>query len=161
MRAAASALAVALALAGAPGVRAAGPPAPVAAARATPATTSPAETARSFYAWYLPRVAHDHDPIRDDRPALARWVSPALVAEIDRRMKSADGLESDPFLLAQDYLDSWLGAVSVGVARGSEARATVPVVLGAGRPQAQRLEVTLLRGPQGWRIRTVSASARR
>lgn len=132
----------------------------VSASRAPTAEQSPDQVAHDFYAWYLGQLAKDQDPITLKAPQLKDYVSPALLAEIDRKMKSADGMDADYFIKTQDYLDGWLANVAVAPAKVSGASATALVTLGApggARDDLWKLRVTLARGAdRHWKIRSVA-----
>lgn len=111
-------------------------------------------TARDFYVWYVGLMAQDKEP-GDDPAHYARFVSKRLRAAIARKMNSADGMDVDYFIKAQDYLDGWVGHVTATPAtpRGGGARALV--TLGGGsRPW--RLAVSLVREDQRWKISDVT-----
>ena len=150
------AMALAVALAGVAPAQA-GEPADAAVARAV--EQSPDRVAHDFYAWYLAQLAKNQDPITVKAPQLRDYVSPALLAEIERRMHSADGLDADYFLKTQDYLDGWLEHVSVAPAKVAGQSATALVTLGpptAAKDDIWRLRVTLARDAKGWKIRSVA-----
>ncbi len=134
--------------------------APVAASGAQATDQSPDKVAHDFYAWYLGQLAKNQDPITVKAPQLKDYVSPALLAEIDKKMKSADGMDADYFLKTQDYLDGWLANVAVGPAKVAGASATALVTLGApggAKDEIWKLRVTLTSGAdKHWKIRSVA-----
>ena len=135
-------------------------PATAIASAASAAVRSPEQVVHDFYAWYLGQLAKDQDPLTLKSPQLADFVSAALLAEIDRKVKSADGLDADYFLKTQDYLDGWLANVAVGPAKVAGASATAMVTLGApggARDEIWKLRVTLTSGAdKRWKIRSVA-----
>ena len=139
-------------------VTGAGPSA--AASRAQASDQAPDKVAHDFYAWYLGQLAKNQDPITLKAPPLQDYVSPALLADIDRQMNSADGMDADYFLKTQDYLDGWLAHVAVGPAKVAGRSATALVTLGAptaAKDEIWRLRVTLALGVDGhWKIRSVA-----
>lgn len=133
---------------------------PVAANRVQAADQSPDKVAHDFYAWYLGQLAKNQDPISLKAPQLKDYVSPALLAEIDRKMKSADGMDADYFLKTQDYLDGWLANVAAAPAKVAGQSGTVLVTLGAptaAKDELWKLRVTLALGAdKHWKIRSVA-----
>lgn len=133
---------------------------PAAASRSQAADQSPDKAAHDFYAWYLGQLAKNADPISLKAPQLKDYVSAALLAEIDRKMKSADGMDADYFLKTQDYLDGWLANVAVAPAKVAGQSATVLVTLGApggAKDELWKLRVTLALGAdKHWKIRSVA-----
>ncbi len=125
-----------------------------------PLAIQPAEIVREFYHWYLKALAQNKDPVSQDQPTLRRFLSAGLLAEIDRRMKSPDGMEADYFIQAQDYLDEWLeDIVAVPVDTSSRA-ATVDVSLGAKVGKRYQLRVTLSKFADSWKISRVERERR-
>ncbi len=139
--------------------RAAEPAATLASATSA-AAQSPDQVAHDFYAWYLGQLARNQDPVTLKAPPLKDYVSDALLAEIDRQLKSADGMDADYFLKTQDYLDGWLSHVAVGPAKVTGPSATALVTLGApggAKDELWKLRVTLALGAdRHWKIRSVS-----
>ncbi len=126
---------------------------------AVAAEQSPDKVAHDFYAWYLGQLAKNQDPLTLKAPQLRDWVDTALLAEIDRKMHGADGLDADYFLKTQDYLDGWLEHVAVAPAKVSGQTATAVVTLGAptaARDEIWKLRVTLASDGRRWRIRSVA-----
>ena len=130
-----------------------------AGAGAAAVDVAPDKVAHDFYAWYLGELAGDRDPITLKAPLLRQYVAPALLAEIDKKMHSADGMEADYFLKTQDYLEEWVGHVSVAGPKTSGASATTLVTLGpdaAGKGEVWKLRVTLAKDGAAWKIRAVA-----
>lgn len=116
---------------------------------------TPDATVSKFYNWYLHLLATDHDPLRDDRPKLSEYVSKALIQEITQRMNSADGLDADYFIQAQDYLDDWENNISVTKPEINGNTAVLVVTLGATEESRYRLRLTLKKESNIWKIRKV------
>lgn len=110
-----------------------------------------------FYGWYLHSLAADHDPFRDDRTKLSKYVSKALIKEIERRMNSANGLDADYFIQAQDYLDDWENNISVAMPKINGNTASVVVTLGATKDSRHRLALILMKEDRVWKIRKIRA----
>jgi len=131
------------------------PQAPTASAQA-----QPAPMVNDFYRWYLRALKRDHDPLSEDRVTLRKYVAPALIAKIARMMNSADGLESDYFLQAQDYLDEWVDDVTVSPRSSHQGSATLIVSLGSKHGTPWTLEVEVTRIGQGWKVSSVRKTGR-
>lgn len=122
----------------------------------TPAANASApDVTKHFYAWYLSELSHEKDPLSDSRKVIESYVSRSLIQEIERKIHSADGLDADYFIKAQDYLDDWLKRVSVDQIAADETSAHVSVTLGSAKESAQHLRVTLVKEKGLWKIRRV------
>jgi hypothetical protein len=121
------------------------------AVEATPDTIT-----QEFYQWYLGLLVDNKDPMHEEAAVFSKYVSGALTREIEKKIHSADGMEADYFMRAQDYLDDWPGNVSVIAPHIKGSTATVVVSLGAATPSRYRLKVTLAREQGAWKIRKVS-----
>jgi ABC-type transporter MlaC component len=121
---------------------------------AQPKAARARETVTSFYEAYLQALAQNRDPFTQDKAFVKRYVAASLIAEIDKQIKSPDGLEADYFLQAQDFLDEWKGHISVAEAAGAvKAGVAVTVVtLGTKASSEYRLKVRLKKETGGWKI---------
>ncbi len=128
--------------------------------RPAPVAIQPAEFVRDFYHWYLKALAQNKDPVSQDQPTLRRFVSAGLLAEIDRRMKSPDGMAADYFIQAQDYLDEWLEEITATPVDANGRAATVAVSLGAKTGKGYHLRVTVERFADAWRLTRVERERR-
>jgi hypothetical protein len=82
--------------------------------RVVDSAATPEEAVEDFYTWYLGYIgaeAEPRNPLVDRAYRAAPYLSPSLVARIDRMVEESDGLRYDPFLCAQDVPD-WVNAVS-------------------------------------------------
>lgn len=129
----------------------------LAAQAASPKVVQPSEVVHEFYRWYLQSLAQDRDPVTQDRATLKKYVAKPLIDEIERRMKSPDGLDADYFLQAQDYLDEWKSNISVSQLANNGTVATVVLTLGAKGSAAYRLKVTLRKEADSWKIAKVQS----
>ncbi len=93
----------------------------------------------------------------DDRPTLQRYVAPALIPAIGRKIASPDGLDADDFLQAQDYVDAWESNIAVREPRIAHGSATVVVLLGAPDGERDRLSISSIETPGASMIRRVRA----
>ncbi|HKD24565.1 MAG TPA: DUF3828 domain-containing protein [Xanthobacteraceae bacterium] len=123
---------------------------------ASAAETTPQAVVSEFYAWYVRAVAKDEDPLHDEPATLKRYVSGALIVEIEKKLKSRDGLDADYFMQAQDYLDDWLDNISVSPAQIKGATATTAVYLGKSADKKYGLSVSLVNEQGAWKIRKVT-----
>ena len=124
---------------------------------AQPGMQKPAVVAQQFYIWYVGALLGDRDPIAQDRGTLEKYVAATMLAAITRRMASPDGLDSDPFIQAQDYVDDWKTVTAVERTTNG-ARASVLVTLGAKEPY--KLRVDLSKDAGVWKIVKVARAQR-
>ena len=117
----------------------------------------PSEVVDAFYRWYIKALVQGRDPMKQDKVTLRKFVATSLLDEIDRRMKSPDGLDADYFLQAQDYQDEWKNNVAVARPETNGAIATTLVTLTAKGSKPYRLKVTLKKDPASWKISKVQA----
>ena len=127
---------------------------------ATPTKAQSArETVSAFYESYLKALADNRDPFAQEKPFIKHFVASSLIAEIDRRMKSPDGMEADYFIQAQDYLDDWKGHISVRehekTAKLTPLVQVLVVTLGAKETSSYRLRVTVKKEAGIWKISNV------
>lgn len=116
---------------------------------------SPEATAIVFYGWYLKALASDRDPLTDDAAQIAGFVSKQLILELKRKRESVDGLDSDYFLKAQDYLDEWEASIAASEPEIYQGMATVVLTLGNTTEGKRRFRLKLLRERGVWKIRKV------
>jgi hypothetical protein len=125
----------------------------------TESTRAASATVTAFYKWYLHELKADREPLQDGRAALARYVSRPLLREIDHRMRSAEGMDVDYFIQAQDYLDDWENHIVATNAELTAAGASVVVELGAANEDRRRLAISLAKEGRTWKIRQVEVLA--
>ena len=106
---------------------------------AQPLASKPVDVVREFYGGYLNAIAQDKDPLTQDAGRMKKYVAVSFLAEINRRMKSPDGLEADPFLHAQDFAADWKDHISVVP---GATPSTVVVSLG-GKESLNKLKMEL------------------
>jgi hypothetical protein len=112
-------------------------------------------TVSEFYKWHLHLLAQNKEPLLDDRATISKYASRALLGEIEKKLHSADGMEADYFIQAQDYLDDWESNISIARPDIQGPMATVKVVLGATRESRYKLALKLIREDGAWKIREV------
>ena len=114
-------------------------------------TSTPEESIRSFYKWYVTALIANRDPMK--QPAeMKRFATDRLLKEIEKKRKSADGLGSDYFLDAQDFDDQWAKKISVSNVDIQGAKATAHVLLDASPEMRRKLAVQLVNEAGSWKI---------
>jgi len=133
------------------------------ASAATAAETSAPTTATlqqtvvtEFYSWYLHGLINNTDPLHDDPATMAKYVSAALAKEIEKKINSPDGMESDYFIQAQDYMDDWVSNISATPPAVKGMTANIVVRLGAPGNDPYLLDVALVNEQGAWKIRRVA-----
>jgi Protein of unknown function (DUF3828) len=124
---------------------------------ATSSQTTPQATLTAFYHWYLEELAKNRDPLTNDRAKIEGYVSKGLIREIDKIIKSPDGLEEDYFISAQDYLEDWASHIVVSDLQIKGKTASAIVTLGATKESTWRLALNLINEGDGWKISKVNA----
>ncbi len=120
------------------------------------ATPQPAEqTVSAFYEWYLHSLAAGREPLSDDRKEIAKYVSRSLVRELEKRMRSEEGMDEDYFIKAQDYLDNWERSVVVDKATVDGDKARAALQLGETGESRRRFSIALVREGGIWKIQSV------
>lgn len=113
------------------------------------------QTTSAFYKWYLHSLASGREPLSDDRKILFKYVSRALVSDIEKSMHSDEGLDEDYFIKAQDYLDEWESNIVVGKPAVAGSTASVALQLGGKGDNHRRFSVALIKEAGTWKIRNV------
>lgn len=122
-----------------------------AAEPAKSSNSTPEESIRSFYHWYVTALIANRDPMKQ-RAEMKRFATERLLKEIDKKRKSADGLGSDYFLDAQDFDDQWAKKISVSNVDIQGAKATAHVLLDASPEMRRKLAVQLVNDAGSWKI---------
>jgi len=112
----------------------------------------PTEVARQFYDWYLRALDQNKEPLTQDPNGIRKYVAASFLADINRRMKSPDGLDADPFLQAQDFPEDWKDHVSVTQRRNTGVLASTIVTLGTRAASLNKLTVDLRKEAGIWKI---------
>jgi hypothetical protein len=116
---------------------------------------TPQATLTAFYHWYLEELAKSRDPLHDDRAKIEVYVSKGLLREIDRRSKSAEGLDEDYFIRAQDYLEDWASNIVVSEVQIKGTTASAVVTLGSTKQSRHPLSLNLIKEGDAWKISKV------
>lgn len=109
-----------------------------------------------FYKWYMVLYPKNIDPLRRHSPDLPKYISTALIRELEKKVNSRDGLDFDYFLQSQDYLEDWPTEIHVAAPRINDRTATTVVTLGAKAESRFPLAVSLVKEKAGWKIRKVN-----
>lgn len=125
------------------------------ASRAAETIRQPEVVVGEFYKWYLEELAANRNPLTDNRKSLSNYVATSLLQQIEHKMNSKDGMESDYFIQAQDYLDDWITSIAVATPTVNGGVAKTKVTLGATDQSRSELDVTLRREKLGWKITQV------
>ena len=104
----------------------------------------------SFYKWYLTNI-NDENSVNYDNIKITQSTTAALQNDINIKIESPDGLESDYFLKTQDYEDDWAKFVKSEPVIENENAAEERIILGNG-PNMQELRVRLLKEGKCWKI---------
>lgn len=118
---------------------------------------SPAEVTVGFYTWYLTGLGLNprFDASQEFSTYVTLWLTPSFAGRWER---VAEDTNADPFLLAQDFSSAWAKRISTATENKSSMMSIVRITLGTG-PEAHSLQVTLVNGPQGWRIDSVAPAS--
>jgi hypothetical protein len=106
---------------------------------------------QEFYSWYLDELSQSREPMAKKPGEMKKYVSAGMMADIQRRMKSVDGLDADPFLAAQDLPEDWKGNVAVS----SRSATSVLVTLGKKEESRNRLLIEVRMEGGAWKIAKV------
>jgi hypothetical protein len=91
------------------------------------AQSTPEESAKSFYKWYLTEIAASRDPIRDSKQKMLGKISTRLGRWIYSR--SYDEYGADYFIDAQDFDENWAKYVTATRVSWHGKKAVVKVKL--------------------------------
>lgn len=112
--------------------------------------SSPQKFTESFYKWYLTNI-NDENSVNYDNIKITQSTTAALQNDINIKIESPDGLESDYFLKTQDYEDDWAKFVKSEPVIENENAAEERIILG-NEPNMQELRVRLLKEGKCWKI---------
>lgn len=118
-------------------------------------TLAPDATVAAFYKWYLHSVNMSIYPVSDERKKLARFVSKALIKEID----DGAGEDADYFTKAQDDFSDWEDSITIKKTNIDRNTATVIVAIGSTKASYQEMKVVLRKEGRCWKIRKVPREA--
>ena len=124
---------------------------PAQAEPAKTSTTTPEESIRSFYSWYVTALIANRDPMKQ-RAEMKRFATDRLLKEIDRMKKGPEGLNGDYFLDAQDFDDQWAKKISVSNVKIEGAKAMAHVLLDGPEGMRKKLVVQLINDAGAWKI---------
>lgn len=122
-----------------------------AAEAANASTTTPEESIRGFYNWYVTALVANRDPMKQ-RTEMKRFATDRLLKEIDKMKKGPEGLNGDYFLDAQDFDEQWAKKIAVSSVRIEGAKATSHVLLDGPEGMRKKLLVQLVNAAGAWKI---------
>lgn len=126
---------------------------PIIATAETKAST-PDDTVRRFYAWYVGRLnAQDLNPLKNRTVAL-QYLTSEYLKNVPRLTREAD---ADVIICAQDFDPGWEKNVKTEAPSIKGTNATVLVQL-VGSDMSVKLKVMLKSVPAGWRINSVECA---
>jgi hypothetical protein len=111
-------------------------------------SASPNEFVSSFYEWYIKGLATN--PHFGTSEELKSWLTTDFASKLS---DIASSTNSDPLLLSQDFLPTWLSRIEAETKSQTADEARVQVSLGEGS-ELHTLLVTIRRD-SGWRIVSV------
>jgi hypothetical protein len=117
----------------------------------------PDAVARDFYRVYLQSVAADRDLYSGDQALLKRYATKRLLAEINKGLGVEGGIESDPFLRAQDCDKQWWRNIATSKPVVAAGVATVVVTLKGREMGTHKLIVKLRQEEGSWKVDAVKA----
>lgn len=115
------------------------------------AATTPEESIRSFYGWYVTALVANRDPMKQ-RAEMKRFATDRLLKEIDKMKKGPDGLNGDYFLDAQDFDEQWAKKILVSNVKIEGAQASAHVLLDGPEGMRKKLVVQLVNEGGAWKI---------
>lgn len=114
-------------------------------------TSTPEESIRGFYRWYVTVLLANQDPMKQ-RAEMKRFATERLLKEIDRMKKGPDGLDGDYFVDAQDFDEQWAKKISVSNVKIEGATASAHVLLDGPEGMRKKLAVQLVNDAGAWKI---------
>lgn len=118
-------------------------------ARPTVVQTSPEDTVRRFYAWYLHRLSlNDANPLKNRTEAL-KYLTPGFLQRVPRLTREMD---ADVIICAQDWDREWEKNIQVDAATVNGAQANTLVQLKGTEAGSVKVKVSLKKTTAGWRI---------
>lgn len=107
-----------------------------------------------FYKWYIHEVNSDREPISNDRPTLAKYVTKPLIQKLDRLIR-ANELDADYFLSAQDVPLDWEANIDIKTVKVTSGSVILDVTLGKEAANIRHLEVEMVVDHEAWKISMV------
>jgi hypothetical protein len=118
---------------------------------ASPVANTPESLIKDFYRWYIGRLNQNKDPLRKEKAALGKYLTPEFLRKAP---KLFDENNADIFICAQDWDKDWGNNVSVSKLniQGTTATATVRL---SGKTMNHKLKVTLKQLGGSWKINKI------
>ncbi|HLM61334.1 MAG TPA: DUF3828 domain-containing protein [Pyrinomonadaceae bacterium] len=120
------------------------------------AQTTPEQTVKTFYEWYVKELNREGGNPIDNKQMLAKYVSSRVIKQINA-WRAAEEYDADYFINAQDFDESWRVSTTKAVITGNTA--TLKVMLKSSKPKnqgfSQNLVVKLIKANNAWKIDNV------
>ena len=117
-----------------------------------PSPSSPDDTVRQFYTWYLHSLNKQVPNPLKNRTVSLKYLTPEFLRRIPRLLKETD---ADPIICGQDFDAEWEKNVKVDAPTISGSRATTVAQLHGKEFDSLKLKITLKKTTAGWRIDAV------
>jgi len=117
-----------------------------------PSPSSPEDTVRQFYTWYLHGLNKQVPNPLKNRTVSLKYLTPEFLRRAPRLAKETD---ADAIICAQDFDEEWEKNVKVDAATINGSRATTFVQLHGPQMDSLKLKITLKKTTAGWRIDAV------
>ena len=116
---------------------------------------SPADFAKGFYTWYLNGLVDNFkfSSSNDFTSSEANWLTPNFATNWQNLAAQTD---ANPFLLAQDYQNSWASDITASAENQSATSSAVLVTLGASSPSPQKVTAHLMSANGTWLIDSIT-----
>jgi hypothetical protein len=111
-----------------------------------------------FYHWYLDSLSRNKDPLKESPNTISNYIAGDLIKEINSKISSDAGLESDYFTKSQDYIDEWVTHINVKMTKIDKSGASVVVTLGESQNEISKLDVLLIKQKGEWKIYKITKS---
>jgi hypothetical protein len=114
----------------------------------TPSAATPEAVVKDFYRWYIDRLNKNRDPLRDEKLALKKYLTPEFFKKAPKLLEQTG---ADVFICAQDWDKDWGKNASISKPYIQGSVATLNVTL-AGNLMNHKLKVIMRRLDGTWKI---------
>jgi hypothetical protein len=122
---------------------------------AAQSSVSPETLVRQFYTWYTGQLnRNNYEPIKNRLVAL-KYLTPEFYRRVPRLTRE---MNADILICAQDWDPAWSKNIEITPAVIRGARATTTATLNAGGTDTLRMNLTLRRVSNQWKIDGVSCA---
>jgi Protein of unknown function (DUF3828) len=119
--------------------------------RAAEVAATPEDCIRNFYHWYVTNLVANRDPMKQ-RTEIRQYATERLLREIDKMVKSPDGLDGDYFVDAQDFDPLWAKNISISNVQTHGDKSSAHVLLNGAKGMQKKLVVHLVREGGTWKV---------